>query len=174
MELEVSRHTLWTLGGIVLFVTFVLLGRAVTPVDGEGDVLVLSPSYVATVRYLKAAQGWLKQMDTVETGIAGVLEGEGNFYRQGEHAEGAFESAVAIVRSIDQTTSPPALTSLRVAVSGCAVAHVNAARQTLAYVSEPSDENKQTALAALEQATRSGPRAQRCRRKCGQHDEAVE
>jgi len=152
MEIEFSRGVLGWIVVIGVFVALALVGRAVTPADGSGGVLVLSPSYVATVRYLKIAQRWLEQMENVEGKIKNVLEGQGNFYRQGQEAESAFESAASIARSIRQRQPPLALLSLQSAVDDTANLYVEAARRTLAYVSEPSDENKAAAFAALEKA----------------------
>lgn len=152
MELEVSRRTLGWSAGVLALVALILLGQAVTPVDGNGGVLVLSPSYVATVRYLKTVQGWLKHLENVEGKIADVLRGEGNFYKQGQDAENAFEAVASIAAGIQQRQPPPALTLLQLAVSECAAAYVNTARLTLAFVSEPSEANKGAASSALETA----------------------
>ena len=143
MELEVSRGTVFSVAVALSVGVLVLLGGIVTPTDGDGEPLVLSPSYVATRRYLRTTQGWLEKLGQVNADLADVAEGGGNFFNQGRDAERAFEAVLAIARSVEQTRTPPSLTALQTAFSRCAAAYVGAARSVLAYVSAPSEDNQQ-------------------------------
>jgi hypothetical protein len=152
MELEFSRSTLYAIGAVIALMLLAFLGRAVTPIGGDGQPLVLSPAYVATVRYLKAAQGWLERMAQIDADLTETIEEEGNIYTQGRDAERAFEKALSIAREIEQGKAPPALASLQAALTRSAHACVQAARSALLYVSAPLAENRQTVDEALDAA----------------------
>ena len=113
MELEVPRGTAYTAAAILFVVVLTLLGWTVTPVHAAGNPLVLSPAYVATMRYLKTALGWLEALQQVDTDLVETMEGAGNLYRQGRDAERAFERILAIAREIEQAKTPPSLMALQ-------------------------------------------------------------
>jgi hypothetical protein len=149
MELEFSRSTLYAVGAVIALALLAFLGRAVTPIAGDGQPLVLSPAYVATVRYLKTTQGWLERMAQLSTDLAEAIEEEGNIYTQGRDAERAFAKALSIAREVEQGNAPPALASLQTDLTQSAHACVQAARAALLYVSAPSAENRQVVDEAL-------------------------
>jgi hypothetical protein len=152
MEVEFSRGSLYAIGGVIILTLLALLGHAVTPLDGDGQPLMLSPSYVATVRYLKAAQGWMDRMAQLDADLTEAIEEEGNIYTQGRDAERAFERALSIAREVEQGKAPPALASLQAALTRSTHACVQAARAALLYVSAPSAENRQAVDVALDAA----------------------
>ena len=152
MELEVSKGTAYTVATLLLVSILTLVGGTVTPVDADGDPLVLSPAYVATMRYLKATQGWLERLDQVDADLVGVMDGGGNFYHQGRNAEKAFQATLAIAREVEQTQVPPSLMAMQSAFGECAGAYVQAARSVLIYVSAPSEENQQMVTQELKEA----------------------
>lgn len=152
MELEFSRRTIYAIISVTLIILLAILGSAVTPVDGSGQLLVLSPDYVATVRYLKAVQGWLDRLAQIDADLVEVMEEQGNIYTQGRDAERAFERALSVVREVEQGKAPPALASLRTALSQAASGYVQAARAVLLWVSAPSAENRQGVDEALDAA----------------------
>jgi hypothetical protein len=152
MELEFSRSTLYAMGAVIILTLLSFLGRAVTPIDGDGQPLVLSPAYVATVRYLKTAQGWLDRLAQIDADLTEVMEAQGNIYTQGRDAERAFEKALVIAREVEQGKAPPSLASLQAALTQSAHACVQAARAALLYVSAPSAENRQAVDEALDAA----------------------
>jgi hypothetical protein len=153
MELEFSRSTLYAIGAAITLTLLAFLGRAITPIDGDGQPLVLSPAYVATVRYLRTAQGWMERMAQIDADLTEVMGSEGNIYTQGRDAERAFEKALSIAREVEQGKAPPALASLQAALTRSAHAGVQVARAGLLYVSAPSAENRQAVDEALD-ATR--------------------
>ena len=152
MELEVPRGTAYTASAALFVVVLTLLGWTVTPVDAAGDPLVLSPAYVATMRYLKMVQGWLEALQQVDADLVETMEGMGNLYRQGRDAEKAFGRMLAIAREIEQTKTPPSLMALQSAIDQAASTYVEAARSLLVYVSAPSEENRQVVTQGLETA----------------------
>jgi hypothetical protein len=152
MELEFSRSTLYAIGAAIALVFLAFLGRAVTPIDGDGLPLVLSPAYVATVRYLRTAQGWMDTMAQLDADLTEAIEEEGNIYTQGRDAERAFEKTMSVAREVEQGKAPPALASLQAALTRSAHACVQAARAALLYVSAPSAENRQAVDEALDAA----------------------
>ena len=152
MELEVPRGTAYTAAAILFLVVLTLLGWTVTPVNAAGDPLVLSPAYVATMRYLKTAQGWLVALQQVDADLVETMEGAGNLYRQGRDAEKTFERMLTIGREVEQTKTPPSLMALQSTIEQSASAYVQAARAVLVYVSAPSEENQQAVTQGLETA----------------------
>ena len=152
MELEVSRGTAYTAAAALFVMVLTLLGWTVTPVDASGEPLVLSPAYVATMHYLKTAQGWLEALQQVDADLVETMEGMGNLYRQGRDAEKAFERMLAIAREIEQAKTPPSLMALQSAIDQGANTYVQATRAVLVYVSAPSEENQQAVTQRLETA----------------------
>ena len=152
MELEFSHSTLYTIGAAIILTLLAFLGHAVTPIDSDGQPLVLSPSCVATVRYLKTAQGWLDKMAQVDADLTEVMEEQGNIYTQGRDAERAFEKALSVAREVEQGKAPPASTSLQAALTRSAHTCVQAVRAALLYVSAPLAENRQAVDEALDAA----------------------
>jgi hypothetical protein len=152
MEVEFSHSTLYAVGTAAILALLAFLGGAVTPVDGDGQPLVLSPAYVATVRYLKTAQGWLDRIDQVDADLVEVMEAQGNIYTQGRDAERAFEQALSIAMEVERGKAPLALASLQAALTRSAHACVQAARAALLQVSAPSAENRQAVDEAVDAA----------------------
>lgn len=160
MELEFSPRTVWAIVGVALVILLIVLGRAVTPIAGDGRPLALSPAYVTTVRYLKAVQGWLDRLARIDTDLIEVMGEQGNIYTQSRDAERAFERALSVAREVEQGKAPLSLASLQAALTRSARACVQAAHAALLYVSTPSAENRQTVDEALD-AARS--ERERCR-----------
>jgi len=152
MELEFSRSTLYAVGAVIALALLAFLGRAVTPIAGDGHPLVLSPAYVATVRYLKTAQAWLDRIAQLDADLTDVIDAQGNIYTQGRDAERAFEKALSIAREVEQGKAPPSLASLQATLTRSARACVQAARAALLYVSAPSAENRLALDEALDAA----------------------
>ena len=152
MELEFSWSTLYAIGAATALALLAFLGRAITPIADDGQPLVLSPAYVATVRYLKTAQGWLERMVQLDADLSEVMDAQGNIYTQGRDAERAFEKALSIAREVEQGKAPPALASLQAALTRAVHACVQAARAELLYVSAPSAENRRAVNEALDVA----------------------
>jgi hypothetical protein len=152
MELEVPRGTAYTAIATLFVVVLTFLGWTVTPVDAAGDPLVLSPAYVATMRYLKTAQEWLGALQRVDADLVGTMEGTGNLYRQGRDAERTFERVLTIGREVEQTKTPPSLMALQSAIEQSTSTYVQAAHLLLVYVSAPSEENQQAVTQGLETA----------------------
>ncbi len=150
MELELSRRAARRWAIIATVILLGICGRTVTPVDGSGEPLVLSPAYVATVRYLQTAQQWVSRLEQVDIDLAAVMEEQGNFYQQGRNAERAFESAASIAREIAQAQTPPALAAVQETFAHCAAAYVQVARAVLVYVSAPTEENRQVVNQEME------------------------
>jgi hypothetical protein len=152
MELEVPRGTAYTAAAFLFAVFLTLLGWTVTPVNAADEPLVLSPAYVATMRYLKTVQGWLEALQQVDANLTKTMQGAGNLYRQGHDAETAFERTLAVAREMEQAKTPPSLMALQSAIEQSASAYVQAARSVLVYVSAPSEENQQVVTQGRETA----------------------
>jgi hypothetical protein len=154
VEIEINSPVLlYVVLAVVVAGILVLVGRAVTPATSDGEILVLSPAYVATVRYLTTAQQRLDDLDAVDEDLTGVLDADrGNIYTQGRDAEHAFSRALNAAREIERDQSPLSLATLQTALYNAGSAYVEAARATLQWVSAPSEENRQSADAAREAA----------------------
>jgi hypothetical protein len=113
---------------------------------------VLSPAYVATMRYLKTVQRWLEALQQVDANLVETMEGTSNLYRQGRDAEKAFERVLAIAGEIEQAKIPPSSMALQSAIDQSASAYVQAACSALVYVSAPSEENQQVVTQGSETA----------------------
>ena len=152
MEIEVSRGALVSVLVSVLVLLFLLIGLAVSPRDGSGAPLVLSPSYLATQRYLDASRGWTEDLSRVDEDLVALLENQGNIYSQGQEAERVFTALLATSREVEQTEAPVSLSSLQSSLIETTKAYLQAARQGLVYAGAPTEENSRAVLKALKSA----------------------
>ena len=152
MEIEVSRGAFVSVLASVLVLLFLLIGLAVSPRDGSGAPLVLSPSYLATQRYLDASGEWLKDLSRVDDDLVALLEEQGNIYSHGQEAERVFTAVLATSGEVEQTEAPVSLSSLQSSLIETTNTYLQAARQGLIYAGAPTEGNSQAVLKALKSA----------------------
>jgi hypothetical protein len=75
------REQLLVEGGLFLLDGLDEVPDAVIPLTGRGERLVLSPTYVATIRYLRAAQERLNRLAAIDAALDAVLAARGNISR---------------------------------------------------------------------------------------------
>ncbi len=158
IRLRLSRRLVHA-GGIVACVVLFLtacyfLGDRLTPRDGAGRPLILSPSVQAAERYRRSALRWVGEMAEVDRHLSDLLVQEesadpSRLYRLGREAEELVERATNVARDATLTSPPPALLGLAEQVRAAAEAHRSAALKVAQWVGAPEPDARRAALEAL-------------------------
>ena len=144
--------------GTLAFLAFCyVLGNRLTPRDGAGRPLILSPSIYAAERYRRAALEWLGTWEEVDRGLTGLLaEGEvtdpAQLYAMSREAERLVQTAMAVAQDAAFTPPPTGLVGLAERLRSAAEAHLAAAQAAARWVGAPEPENRYAALEALRTA----------------------
>jgi len=161
IHIRLSRRTLRWAGlviGVVLFlVVCYILGDHLTPRDGAGRPLVLSPSVRAAEGYRRATLRWMAEMEEIDHRLTALLaEGEVTdpalLYRLSQETQEVVDRATRLERDVAFTIPPPALTGLAEQVRDAADAYLEAALSTTRWVGAPEPEGYRSALEALRSA----------------------
>lgn len=161
IRLRLSRRFLrivaWTATVWAALALCYLLGARLTPRDGAGRPLLLSPSVYAAERYRQMVLRWMREMERVDRDLTTLLSIDGGsdpvrLYGLIQEVEGLIDQAIAIYREAVFATSPPALTGLAEQVRAAAAAHHQAVLATAQWVGAPEPENRRAALEVLRRA----------------------
>ena len=161
IHLQVSRRTLHRATWLVL-VTAVLaglygLGSLVSPHDGEGRPLVLSPRLRATERYRGRVTAWSDQMASIDQRLTTLLASEesadpAQLYAQSEEIQAIGEEIADLTHQVRPVTAPVAMVGLREQVQAAAAAYLETSLSTARWLSTPSETDRRQALEMLRQA----------------------
>lgn len=158
IRLKLSRRALraavWVALALALPAGLYGLGAAVTPVDGEGHCLILSPSLRAAEVYRQRAQAWLEQLAEIDRRLVTLLDWEesndpAEIVAQGQEMQGIGEMAAAVAGEAHAVEVPVALVGLREQAEGSADAYLEAALLTARWLSGPSEGGWREALETL-------------------------
>lgn len=167
IRLRISRKSLRALriaGWIALALAIIgglyALGDHITPRDDDGRPVIWSPSIRAMERYRARALKWTKAMVEIDHRLAALLAEEASntssaIYAQEREIAEVGEKAVSLERQVIETETPIALLGLRERASASAVAYREAARLTAQYLNNPESDYLNSAMAALEEATKA-------------------
>ena len=121
IHLRLSRRTLrgagLALGVVAFLLTCYFLGDHLTPRDGTGRPLILSPSVYAMEGYRRAALRWVAEMAEVDRRLISLLAQEGGadparLYALGREVQDLVDRAATVGRDAALTPPPPALAGL--------------------------------------------------------------
>lgn len=161
MHIRISKRTLkWIIPVVIVvsaLVGFYFLGNDLTPRNALGRPLILSPSVRKAVLYRRSVQGWLSDLEQIDTDIDTVLaEGDvtepGQLYELNDQAQKLTSRAAGVVQDVTFTAAPPALVSLQQQVYVVVEAYYETAQATALWVGAPEEETFETARAKLERA----------------------
>jgi hypothetical protein len=156
VELEVSKRT-----GIVMFfggllLTLALLGHAVTPYARSGEPLLLSPSNLAMLNYLRLSKQWLVQFQSLDHQLSAILADDtSDIYRLGRQAQQASRQTHDLAQTIRREPPPAALLALQQSLQNVADNYDHAAQLVLLYVGAPDPQSQRQAFDALSAAQAS-------------------
>jgi hypothetical protein len=155
-EIQISEEKLHKFGLILagLALLFTVIGALVSPLDDQGQPVLLLPEVKAIETYRQAARGWIVEMSLLDGEIAGVISAEhaGDLFSQSRSAQQTLERAVDLVQRVDRSQVPPVGMGLHEQMSQTAQVYLEAARGALQWISAPDDKNKDQAGQILEQA----------------------
>lgn len=152
-ELTLSQEQLQKIGigFLCLVVLFTIIGYFTSPLDREGNPILLSPEVKAVEDYRRSAQSWLDQLHTLDGEIAGLLQtdNQGDLFTQSRQAQQMLQHAVDLAKQVDQTQTPASALGYHEQMVATAMAYLEAARSGMRWVSAPEQSCKDNAQAAL-------------------------
>ncbi len=161
IRLRLSRRFLrvvaWTATVWAALALCYLLGARLTPRDGAGRPLLLSPSVYAAEKYRQMVLRWMREMERVDRDLTALLSVDGGadpvrLYGLVHEVEGLIDRAIAIHREAAFSTPPPALTGFAEQIRAAAEAHHQAVLAAAQWVGAPEPENRRAALEVLRRA----------------------
>lgn len=142
MAYKVSKNELVLIGIIILGAIFGIVGWTTTPTDDRGQPLLLLPDVKKVEDYRKKAKNWVEELTLLDGRLAVLMGGNSNdLYSQSKSSQNLFNDYVNIVKEIENTESPAALTGLKNMLDETASSYLNACQSALIWVSNATDEN---------------------------------
>lgn len=156
VEIVLSESQIQKIGIIILCLMIFLsiIGFFVSPRDGEGKPILLSPEVKAVEDYRRYAQFWMQQLRALDSEIAGLLQTDraGDLFTQSRQAQQMLEHAVELAKQVDQTQTPAAALGYHEQMYAATMNYLEAARAGMRWVSAPEQARKDEALAKLDQS----------------------
>lgn len=161
IRLRVSRRTLgvavWVVAVPAVIAGLYGLGTGVTPRDGEGRPMLLSPSLRAAEMYRRRAARWTERMAAVDLHLSALLAVEETadateLYAQTQEMQEVGEETADLAREVGASSVPVALVGLREQSRAAADAYLEATLLTARWLSAPSESSRREALEALRSA----------------------
>jgi len=148
-EIHISLSTL----ALIFCLLLTALGWAASPRNEQGRPLLLLADVKAVEEYRRLAIKVMDELRLVDGEIAATLAGDtADLFGQTRAAQKAFEHILAVGQEIDRFPSPPALSGLREELNRTSLAYLEAARQTLRWLSAPDAANSELARQKLSEA----------------------
>lgn len=155
-EIMLSQELLQKIGFVILCLVVLVsvIGFFVSPRDGDGRPILLSPDVKAVEDYRRSAQSWMEQLRTLDGEIAGLLQTDnhGDLFSQSRQAQQMLQHAVDLAKQVDQTQTPAAALGYHEQMYSAAMVYLEAARAGMRWVSAPEQSRKDEAQAKLVQA----------------------
>ncbi len=153
MEIELSRRVVQFGLILLLILAPLMVGLHASPAVEEGRPLLLTPRLARLNDYRQEVRGWVDGMQKTDAGLAALLTAPvAGLFAQNEQANRLYQRMEQVVGEIDQTPVPPTFETLHELLGQSASAYLEGTLAAARWVSEPSDENHQSAQAALASA----------------------
>ena len=153
-EIRIPEETLQYFGWILcgLSVIFVFIGLLVSPIDDQGQPVLLLPDVKAVESYQKQVQNWLSDLNDLDGEIKNVLAGDqqGDLFSQSRIAQRTLEHAVKIAQEVDRCEVPPVGAGFHENFLSMVLNYLEASRAALQWISVPEEENLNQAVELLE------------------------
>jgi hypothetical protein len=155
-EIQISEEKVHKFGLILagLALLFTVIGAMVSPLDDQGQPVLLLPEVKAIEAYRQTARGWIVEMNLLDGEIAGVISPDqaGDLFSRSRGAQQTLERAVDLMQRVDRAQVPPIGMGLHEQMRQTAQVYLEAARDALQWISAPNEENKDLTCQTLEQA----------------------
>jgi len=156
VEIALSEAQIQKVGITILCLMMLLsvVGFFVSPRDGEGMPILLSPEVKAVEDYRRSAQSGMEQLRVLDSEIAGLLQTnqQGDLFTQSRQAQQMLEHAVDLARQVDQTQTPAAALGYQEQMYAATMNYLEAARAGMRWVSAPEQARMDEAQTKLDQA----------------------
>ena len=140
-----------TLGAIV---ALVFLGKSVSPVDGKGKPIILSPRLAQISAYQRDIRRWASNLREIQTDLGGLLSNpNANILDMDEQANLLYGRLGNLQAEVDGTSVPSTLEVLHTSTGDAVSASLTATLGVAVWISEPTSENLHSAENALSAAT---------------------
>jgi hypothetical protein len=153
MEIEIPRRLAWHVFSILLAITPLFIGVIVSPYSEDRRPLLLTPRLVRVNQYRKDVRAWAKSLQEVDTGLNVILdEPSEDLFDQNYQIDQVFQKSKQLSEAIDQAAIPPTFEAFHQLLADAINAYLDASNQVSQWISEPGEENRQSAETALSTA----------------------
>ena len=153
MEIEIPSSYL-KIGTVIIFVLiFTSLGFVISPRTSEGAPIFLSPQRFQINQYVRNVEIWVVPLREIEIELSYLLQLESqDMFDTINQVNDLLIRVQRIQAEIDRSQAPASLESLYQLLEESSENHLEAALLVSEAVGEPTDENKNQAVAGLENA----------------------
>ena len=150
IEIEIPRRLVWSWLFLLLITGPLLVGIRASPAKEDGRPVLLTPRLARLNEYRRDVSDWVQVLQKVDESLLALLEEPaGDLFDQNGRVNRFYQQMKQVVESLDQTPAPPTFEPLHELLGQTAQAYLDAAVLTARWISEPDDENRQEAMAAL-------------------------
>jgi len=138
--------------GIAVILGLILVGRAVSPVEG-GKPKLLSPRLSAITAYQRDARRWTAELQEIQSGFEELLSNpSGDILAQDGQGNSLYGRLLNLQAEMDGTRVPPTLENLHTDMQEAVTAMLEACSKVAVWITEPTPENASSAEETLQAA----------------------
>jgi hypothetical protein len=135
---------------LVVLTGLALFGKAVSPVQGEGKPILLTPRRAQILSYQRDAKRWAADLNAIQADLAELLPGPaGPLLEMDQRVNLLYERLVDLQTEVDGRSVPGTLDAFHASIRDAVRASLDAALQVAAWISEPTPGALQAAENAL-------------------------
>jgi hypothetical protein len=153
MEIEIPRRLAWYVLSVLLAITPLLIGILTSPYSEDKSPLLLTPRLARLNQYRQEVRTWVKSLQEADTQLKTLLdEPSDDLFDQNYQINQVYQNSRQLSDAIDQTAIPPTFESFHELLRETINAYLDASSLVSQWISEPGEENRQAAVAALSTA----------------------
>ena len=150
MEIEIPRRLAWYVLSVLLAITPLLIGILTSPYSEDKSPLLLTPRLARLNQYHQEVQTWVKSLQEADTQLKTLLyEPSDDLFDQNYQINLVYQNSRQLSDAIDQTAIPPTFESFHELLRKTINAYLDTSSLVSQWISEPGEENRQAAVAAL-------------------------
>ena len=153
MEIEIPRRLAWYVLSVLLAITPLLIGILTSPYSEDKSPLLLTPRLARLNQYRQEVRTWVKSLQEADTQLKTLLdEPSDDLFDQNYQINQVYQNSRQLSDAIDQTAIPPTFESFHELLRETINAYLDTSSLVSQWISEPGEENRQAAAAALSTA----------------------
>lgn len=150
MDIEVPRRLLSFCLYISLILAPLWLGHSLTPQSESGQPLLLTPRRASIQAYHRSVQAWTIGLEQIGQELEQEINNpSGELFTQNEHVNRSTRHVSQILAEMEQTRVPETFAGLHEQLTQTGQICLDTAGQAARWISEPTEENFQSAQASL-------------------------